>query len=448
MAVLAAGLNEILGTVDLLIGRAGTSVVTNALTAARPRVFELAYEHLGDVAAAKALTVKILNLALARHEVSSRALTPLSRPFGLTLDPANGCHLHCPGCVHSADAIRRRLFDWPAGMLTEPILAPLFRKYGPYAVQAMFCNYGEPLLNPATPSFIKMARRYLMQTMLSTSMSVRNFDAEAYALSGLDYMIVSIDGATQPVYERYRRNGNLDLALANIASLVAAKRRLGLTTPVLCWQFLAFEHNAHEIDQAIECARQLGLDEFTVTKPFEVAWDDPTIRSAQVESRRVPINPYSQEAMMDNWRRMPEDLDAATIDEAYAREWCPVDAESNGGPTCRWLYKNLTMDAGGRIFPCCGAPQTTGGHLIFSRIGQEEDPFNSDQHRLARQYFAAPADYARQLRILPEARAPFCAQCQWADMPADIDGPQVATYLRAAGQSLFSAETIRMLSSW
>ena len=31
----------------------------------------------------------------------------------------------------------------------------------------MFCNYGEPLLNPNTPRFIALARSYLMRTALS-----------------------------------------------------------------------------------------------------------------------------------------------------------------------------------------------------------------------------------------------------------------------------------------
>ena len=55
---------------------------------------------------------------------------------------------------------------------------------------------GEPLLNSSTPRFIRRAKRYLLRTGLSTSLSVRRFDAHAYVEASPDFMILSIDGAT------------------------------------------------------------------------------------------------------------------------------------------------------------------------------------------------------------------------------------------------------------
>src|SRR5580700_10938957 len=130
------------------------------------------------------------------------------------------------------------------------------RRYGPWALELMLCNYGEPLLNPNTPRFIALARSYLMRTGLSTNMTARRFDAAAYVESGLDFMTVSLDGATQSTYERYRRDGDLDQAFANIRALVAARGASGRENPIVSWQFLAFEHNAHEIDAAISIARE------------------------------------------------------------------------------------------------------------------------------------------------------------------------------------------------
>src|SRR5262249_6318014 len=88
-------------------------------------------------------------------------------------------------------------------------------------------------------------------------------------------------GATQPTYSRYRKNGELDVVFRNIEALVEAKRRLGSPTPILRWQFLAFEHNRHEISDALELARAFGLDQFAVETPFDVSWDDPEVRPAR-----------------------------------------------------------------------------------------------------------------------------------------------------------------------
>ena len=59
--------------------------------------------------------------------------------------------------------------------------------------------------------------------------------AEAVVRSGLDTMIVSLDGVTQDVYEQYRVAGRLDRVLDNLRLLVETKRRLGVETPYLEW---------------------------------------------------------------------------------------------------------------------------------------------------------------------------------------------------------------------
>lgn len=71
-----------------------------------------------DSPLAEALTLKILNLFLARHHLRARSASMLSRPFGLIVDPSNMCQLACPGCVHSARNEALKVFDWPNGTLT------------------------------------------------------------------------------------------------------------------------------------------------------------------------------------------------------------------------------------------------------------------------------------------------------------------------------------------
>src|SRR6202034_2577183 len=68
---------------------------------------------------AQALTLKILNLFLARYHFEARSASVLSRPFGLVVDSSNVCQLACPGCVHSDRSEESELFDWPNGTLSE-----------------------------------------------------------------------------------------------------------------------------------------------------------------------------------------------------------------------------------------------------------------------------------------------------------------------------------------
>lgn len=407
---------------------------------AKPGLFALLqsrFEH----PVAQALTVKILNLFMARFHLQARSVTLLSRPFGLVVDPSNLCQLACPGCVHSARNEHFKIFDWPNGTLAESRLAALLKIYGPSAIEGYLCNYGEPLLNLRTPRLIRLMKTYLMRTSLSTSLSVRKFDAAAYVESGLDFMNISIDGATQPVYQIFRRNGNLDLVLHNLRNLVAAKRDLRKNTPVLSWNFLAFEHNAHEIPLASRMARQLGVDEFRVATPFDVTWDDPEIRPAPVKAglQRLKL----PAAAAANWNPFPDTLDQSAIANAFESPWSgqPETTSAPGpGHACHWLYKNIVMDATGRILPCCGAPRPDAS-LVFDTFGAgPTDPFNSQKYHEARGWFsgASPAS----------APPPYCTQCEWDQTTVNIGGPQIRTYFRAASPSLFHRRSLNLLANW
>lgn len=394
-------------------------------------------------AVAQALVLKTLNICLAMHQFRTRSTSLASRPFGLVVDPSNLCGLACPGCVHSARSEALALFDWPKGTLPEERFAALLRLYGPYAIGVYFCNYGEPLLNRKTPDLIRLAKRYLTWTALSTSLSVRRFDPEAYVQSGLDFMVLSIDGATQPVYEVFRRNGNLELVFENVRELVEAKRRCRRRTPILSWNFLAFEHNAHEIPAAARMARRLGVDHFRVVNPFDVGWEDPGIRAAPVKAQVRRLKWLSFSHLPENWNPFPDEIDAAAITRAFENPWSPPaagDTAPGEGHTCHWLYKNMVMDATGRILPCCGAPKPDAS-LVFATLDPEGgDPFNSEKYRQARSFFAGAAS--------APGDAPYCTRCEWDHFTVNIGGPEIRRYFRAADAALFDRRTVRLLSSW
>jgi MoaA/NifB/PqqE/SkfB family radical SAM enzyme len=393
-------------------------------------------------ALAQALTLKILNICLARYHLRARNSSVLSRPFGLVVDPSDVCRLACPGCVHSSRARTLNLFDWHNGTLSEDRFSALLKLYGPYAIGTYFCNYGEPLLNLKTPRLIRMAKNYLLWTALSTSLSVQRFDPEAYVESGLDFMVISIDGATQPVYERFRRNGNLQLVLDNLRQLVAAKHRLRRRTPVLSWNFLAFEHNAHEIRPAARLARGLGVNRFRVVNPFDVAWDDPDIRPAPLIGRVRRFGRPTRGGQAENWNPFPGSMETEAIARAYESPWDlagACDEPPTPGHTCAWLYKNMVMDATGRILPCCGAPRPD-TNLVFANFDGNRNPFNSEKYRHARSSFATD--------VPGFDGAPYCTQCEWDQSTVNIGGPEIRRYFRAADASFFDRRSLNLLSRW
>jgi len=466
-----APLHEYLAAMEAGMREHGATAAVRLMDQTQAVIFEYFRERLDSPVVAKAVTLKVLNLWLARHHKRARATRLGSRPFVFYIDPSNSCNLACPGCVHSKNLKEQNLFDWRPGLLAPGRLESLLKMYGPCAIYAGFYNYGDPLVNPQTPKFIRLAKSYLLQTSASTNLSFPKFDADAYAESGLDYLILSIDGATQPVYEKFRKKGKLDFVQANIAKLVAAKRARNKRTPLLCWNFLAFQHNVHQIDAARALAQELGVDQFAVFNPFDVSWDDPDIRPAGVAPSSVELNTGSAEALQANFNPFPEELDVASIEREFNTSWAErLGPGSDGnetvtGHTCHYLYKTMVMDAGGRVLPCCCSP-APGRDLVFSEqpdstgnsADGKVDHFNSEKHQRARSFFADPEAYRRESAASHREQDLYCVNCEWNQENVNFGNEQLQGYLKRAAvrgsvgaglrTAVFDPASLELLCNW
>lgn len=347
---------------------------------------------------AKLITLKFQNLIVAKYHYIHKHTTIASRPIQLMIDPANACQLACPGCVHTSNPAwsKRAKIDWPAGMLSQVQFDKILRFYGPFSFGAVLYNYGEPLLNPLTPKYIAMARRYLLFTLLSTNLSLTKIDLNALVNSGLNHLIISIDGTTQQTYEKYRRGGNLDLVLNNLRKLIDTKKQLGLTTPYLVWQFLTFEHNLHEVDSAIEMAKSYGVDAIQILTPFDVSVDDPTCRVATSTKEGYHcFTPWHERVnyLLESSLSLTSgpEIDSHFKESLVERMRSigGIKEESHKGSSrCGWLYKNISFDALGRTLPCCISPSLN-RHLVFGNIQENIcEHWNSIDYILSRLSFS------------------------------------------------------------
>jgi MoaA/NifB/PqqE/SkfB family radical SAM enzyme len=90
--------------------------------------------------------------------------------------------------------------------------------------------------------------------------------ARKVVASGLDGLVFSIDGVTQATYEIFRRRGNLESVVRGIQNVIAEKRRMSSSTPVVNLRFIVMKHNEHELPLVKPFARELGVDMVTVRK--------------------------------------------------------------------------------------------------------------------------------------------------------------------------------------
>src|SRR5690606_29835086 len=79
--------------------------------------------------------------------------------------------------------------------------------------------------------------------------------------SGLDRLIISLDGTTQDTYQSYRVGGTLEKVLAGTRNVLAARKAMRSRTPHISFQFLVVRQNEHQIPEVYRLARELGVDQ-------------------------------------------------------------------------------------------------------------------------------------------------------------------------------------------
>lgn len=327
---------------------------------------------------AKTIALKIANAALMRTQYVRRHTRVIAKPVGMLVDPANTCQLKCPGCIHGKETLPT---VWDKQVMRPEVYARLIGEYGPTALGLLFFNWGEPLINRRLPNMIAEARSLAVGAKVSSNMSL-GFDVRALVASGLPWLTASIDGVSQSVMEIYRRGSRAQTIFDNIRKLVEEKKRVGSYLPVIDWQYLMFDHNLHEMAQAEEFARELGVNQIRFTPSYALPGTGITLKN--VPRARTVVFDLDQTKLGEETQKMMASL-SPSMDDAYEEfitQELPADfvEDTSRKNVCLWLYDNPTVDANGRFMPCCGLSES---NWIFSNAGQE-DAFNSDMYRSAR----------------------------------------------------------------
>jgi MoaA/NifB/PqqE/SkfB family radical SAM enzyme len=126
----------------------------------------------------------------------------------------------------------------------------------------IFYFQGEPFLNPDFLDMVKYAHDKGIYTATSTNAHyLTDEKAKKTVESGLDRLIISIDGTTQDVYQQYRVGGKLEKVLEGARIIVKWKKELKSKTPFVFFQFLVVKPNEHQIEDIKKLAKEVGVDQ-------------------------------------------------------------------------------------------------------------------------------------------------------------------------------------------
>jgi radical SAM protein with 4Fe4S-binding SPASM domain len=161
-------------------------------------------------------------------------------PLSITAELTNRCNLQCPECSSGSGLMQRE-----RGFMDIELFNKVMRDLGPYLYNINLFFQGEPMLHPLFFSFV--GRSSFTHTTVSTNGHFLDEEnSERIVRSGLNKLIISLDGIDQDTYSTYRRNGNVNTVITGIRNVSSAKIRL--KSPIkLEIQFLVNRLNESQI---------------------------------------------------------------------------------------------------------------------------------------------------------------------------------------------------------
>jgi len=178
-------------------------------------------------------------------------------PSFLSIEPTNHCNLKCPACPSGSGLLNRT-----KGYIDLEMVKDIIDNQKKHLLNIIFHFQGEPLLHKDLSKMIAYAHQNNIYTMFSTNAQTLENNIEEIAKSGLDKIIISLDGLVQETYNKYRVNGQIDKvyrSLEKLSNIPRSKR------PEIELQFLVFSHNEHEISQLNKIKKQYSIDTVSYT---------------------------------------------------------------------------------------------------------------------------------------------------------------------------------------
>ncbi|PIT90789.1 MAG: hypothetical protein COU22_00315 [Candidatus Komeilibacteria bacterium CG10_big_fil_rev_8_21_14_0_10_41_13] len=247
-------------------------------------------------------------------------------PNVLIVEPANFCNLRCPLCPTGSGRLGRE----PRLMTYEEFKNIIGQVKG-YVKKLFLFNYGEPLLNPDTPKMAKEAVEAGMKVKMSTNAMLLNSKELCVDLinSGLQHLIISLDGLDQETLCQYRVGSDLETVKKNIRLMVETKKEMKASTPKIELQFIVMKQNEHQKDDMANFAKEIGVDIFAAKTMF--LYDTP-------------------EAQKMAERFVPSDILFSRYQKNDQGEYVLKGEITN---TCGQVYETVAINSNGDVCPCC-----------------------------------------------------------------------------------------------
>jgi radical SAM protein with 4Fe4S-binding SPASM domain len=272
---------------------------------------------------AKHITLRRLwNYALVHASLKLKRPRVWGKPLSLFIEPTNICNAKCPLCPRGNGQLKRK-----QGSMSFANYKKIIDELGKDAFSVTLWNYGEPFVNKELLKMIRYAKKKGLKVITSTNgyAFTKGVSAKELVDSGLDELIVALDGADKESYLKYRINCSFEDNVKGLKELAKEKKRRDSYFPFVSMQFIVMKSNEHQLKEIKTLAKELGVNELILKTVFLFGNEGKA-------SEFLPKNPK-----LARYRLVGDKL-------TYKKKIV------NG---CDGLWVGASIDYDGTIVPCC-----------------------------------------------------------------------------------------------
>lgn len=211
-----------------------------------------------------------------------------SFPVYIRFEICSVCNLKCPGCP--LGGVENKSVEKDKDKVTS---LEDFKKsiadFIPYLLKINLYDEGEPFLNKDLISIVKYLNHNKVATCVSSNFSLKftDNDLENIVHSGLDHLIIAVDGIDQESYSKYRVGGDFSLVISNIKRLTRLIKTSNSKLKVE-FQYLEFEDSVLDINEVKKLAESLDVWRFTVmTHCTRGGWESNYFKGTAEQRKRL-----------------------------------------------------------------------------------------------------------------------------------------------------------------
>lgn len=249
----------------------------------------------------------------------------LGLPINILIEPTGSCNYQCLKCERFSDIYKDDGDVFKGKNMPLEHYRQIIDDIGDTLLTLRLWHYGEPFLNADIFDMIKYAKKKNIIVGISSNLSLLTEEgAKELIQSGLDYLVISFDGASSQTYNLYHGRDYFNKVVGNIRTLIKLKESLKSSLPFVELQFIVMKENEKEMEKVKDLAGELGVDKLTFLKLDKANINFTKFKDFYSDKDILPIN----------------------------EEFCLNEQEMKRISFCRIPWEETLIRYSGAILPC------------------------------------------------------------------------------------------------